>query len=84
VIIFRPAYNLRHPWTHEAACEQADSYYKGLPERFEKEAQTLASLTGWDIETIRATMRTSGQPSDIQPEQDSRPWWEQMWEEQAR
>lgn len=79
---FQASYNLRHPWTENTSCEQAKAYYDALPERFEKEAQNLASLTGWDGDVIRKTMQDKGQPFDIHPTEDARPWWEQMWENQ--
>lgn len=52
---FQARYVLRHPAKVEPdACPAAARYLKAVAERKEKEAQALASLTGWDIETIRA------------------------------
>lgn len=52
---FQTRYVLRHPAKVEpSACPAAAGYLKAVAERKEKEAQALASLTGWDIETIRA------------------------------
>ena len=73
---FQGRYVLRHPYTGDARCEAVERYRAGLPERFEKEAQTLASLTGWDIETIRKSMNAAGQPFDKPP---SEPWWRSLW-----
>lgn len=77
---FQGRYVMRHPWTEEAECEEATAYYKGLNERFEKEAKTLANLTGWKISDIRKKMEENGQSFDMKPTKDTRPWWEQMWE----
>ena len=73
---FQGRYVLRHPYKGEARCEAAERYRAGLPERFEKEARTLANLTGWDIETIREDMNAAGQPFDEPP---SEPWWRRLW-----
>src|SRR6202012_3670591 len=51
---FQGRYVLRHLWRGEAKCDAAREYVKSLPQRREKEAETLASLTGWKIEEIRA------------------------------
>jgi hypothetical protein len=44
---------------------QADAklftYRASLPERFKKEAQNLAGLTGWDVKDIRTRMEAAGQ-----------------------
>jgi hypothetical protein len=71
---FQGRYVLRHPWTGESSCEQADVYRKSLPERQEREAQVLASLTGWDIRAIREKMELD--PSIPTVEQK---WWERLW-----
>jgi hypothetical protein len=54
---FQGRYVLRHPWTGAPSCEAAKDYLKGLPNREEKEAEGLASLTGWDIAAIRAKLK---------------------------
>jgi len=76
---FQGRYVMRHPWSGEASCEAATSYYKGLADRFEKEAKTLANLTGWDIADIRKKMEENGQSFDMKPTTDDTPWWEKMW-----
>jgi hypothetical protein len=76
---FQGRYVMQHPWKGEASCQAADSYYEGLGERFEKEAKTLANLTGWDIAMIRRKMEENGQASDMKTKIDGTPWWEQMW-----
>ena len=81
---FQGRYVMHHPWTEVAECQEAESYYSQLPARFDKEAQNLANLTGWKIANIRAKMKKSGQPFDIKPFSDERPWWEKMWEEEEK
>ena len=70
---YQGRYVLRHPWQGDADCSAASEYRASLPKRFEKEAQTLANLTGWDIDDIRNKMGESGQSFDQPAEKD--PWW---------
>lgn len=77
---FQGRYVLRHPWEGDVDCEQARNYLQGLPARFEKEARTLANLTGWNIVDIRRKMEKSGQSATgILPEGDPEPWWKRIW-----
>ena len=71
---FQGRYVLRQPWDGDSTCEQADRYRQALPARHEKEAQQLASLTGWDINAIREKMELDplGPP-------EKRKWWERLW-----
>lgn len=50
---FQGRYVLRHPWKGSSTCAAADEYRRQLAQRQEKEAQTLAWLTGWDVNEIR-------------------------------
>ena len=68
---FQGRYILRHPWNGTPEqCAEARPYFEELTRRREREAQTLASLTGWDIAEIRVKMRL-GTP---------RRWWEEIWD----
>ncbi|MEZ5918946.1 MAG: hypothetical protein R3D66_03200 [Alphaproteobacteria bacterium] len=60
-------------------CEAGEQYLQSLPERFEKEAQNLSQLTGWEIAGIREKMDNAGQPFEVQPMPEPRPWWEKIW-----
>ena len=73
---FQGRYVLRHEWKGEGTCDAAAQYRRSLPERREREAQTLASLTGWDINDIRRQNRAGPAP-------DSTPlkWWERIWKQ---
>jgi hypothetical protein len=82
---FQGRFVLRHPWRgKEASCEAAKEYLRRLPERAEVEAQTLANLTGWDIEEIRQRtgyividVKLDDQGSQSTQEQ---PWWRRLWD----
>jgi hypothetical protein len=53
---FQGRYILRHAFKGEAKCDAGQQYKRTLPQRFEKEAQTLAQLTNWRISDIRTKM----------------------------
>ena len=72
---FQGRYVLRHPWKGSpTACPAAKGYFESLKRRREKEALSLASLTGWDIDKIRKEMGEDGGPAP-EPER----WWENLW-----
>jgi hypothetical protein len=73
---FQGRYVMRHPYKGEAKCEAGEDYRANLPRRFESEAQTLATLTGWDVDDIRTKMKGAGQSFDP-PKKDK--WWERLW-----
>lgn len=80
---FQGRYVLRHPWTGTADCGPSRAYLQGLPDRFEREAQTLASLTGWNINTIRTKMKENGQVAQALPSnRPADPWWKRLWQRQ--
>jgi hypothetical protein len=72
---FQGRYVLRHPWQGEATCDGAKDYLSTLPQRFEREAQTLANLTGWKIGKIRDRMDLDRPPTSG----DSGSWWQRLW-----
>jgi hypothetical protein len=72
---FQGRYVLRHAWAGDGTCRAADDYRRTLPDRFEREAQTLATLTGWEIEGIRDRMGFDG-PA---PTSTDEPWWKRIW-----
>ncbi|MEM8770863.1 MAG: DUF2330 domain-containing protein [Pseudomonadota bacterium] len=73
---YQGRYVLRHPYQGDSQCEAAKTYRAGLPKRFEQEAQTLANLTGWEIDDIRAKMNAGEQFFET-PQKD--PWWKRLW-----
>jgi hypothetical protein len=74
---FQGRYILRHAFTGEMACEAGQQYHQSLPQRYEREAQTLTSLTGWDIGEIRAEMKEYGTDPSKAP--TPQPWWKSLW-----
>ncbi len=52
-VFIQGRYVINHPWRGKPKTEAAKAYFKELPKRFEEEAKTTASLTGWPIEQIR-------------------------------
>ncbi|WP_411819958.1 DUF2330 domain-containing protein [Hyphococcus formosus] len=73
---FQGRYVLRHPYKGDAQCDAAKQYRAELPKRFEQEAQTLANLTGWEIDDIRKKMSENEQ-SFTPPEKEN--WWDRLW-----
>ena len=69
---------MRHPFKGKVACDQGRRYMRELSTRQEKEAQTLASLTGWDINEIRKKMglnQAKGKPEDES-------WWDKIFDDE--
>ena len=71
---FQARYILRHAWTGTDECAAAAAYRQQLRDRYEHEAQTLASLTGWSIDEIRHKMKidSAAAPSE-------RKWYQRLW-----
>jgi hypothetical protein len=72
---FQTRYVIHQPWKGDInACDEAKTYYSQLPVCYEREAQTLASLTGWDIADIRKNI-------DFTPvaATGAKPWWSNLW-----
>lgn len=68
---FQGRYILRHHFTGMSTCSAGRQYQRDLPRRFEQEAQTLARLTGWQIQDIRRKLP--------QVQIQSWSWWQQLW-----
>jgi hypothetical protein len=71
---FQARYILRHPWTGGDECPAATAYRQQLRERYEREAQTLATLTGWNIGEIRKAMNIAALPTS-----DEKKWYQRLW-----
>ena len=69
---FQGRYVLRHDWSGGDTCPAAEQYRRSLPDRHERQAQTLASLTGWKIEDIR---KQAGLPAAA----EEVAWWRRIW-----
>jgi hypothetical protein len=68
---FQGRYVLTHPFKGELSCAAGRQYTRSLPARFEKEAQTLANLTSWNISDVRKKMSLQ------QPIPET--WWRKLW-----
>jgi hypothetical protein len=69
---FQGRYVLRHEWKGDDSCEAAQRYRAELPQRREREAQNLATLTGWDINEIRKNMGVAAPAEPLK-------WWQRLW-----
>jgi hypothetical protein len=75
---FQGRYVLRHPFTGTATCDAAKGYFQELGTRHEREAQQLATLTGWPIADIRTKMGPAQGPGQGDAA-DLQPWWRRFW-----
>ena len=73
---FQARYILRHPWTGTDDCPAATAYRQQLRERYERQAQTLANLTGWNIGEIRKQMNITSLPAP-----DEKKWYQRLWQD---
>jgi hypothetical protein len=71
---FQGRFVLRHPWTGTATCDATAAYRQSVWDRQQQEAQRLASLTGWQLATIRTKMGLGGRPP-VEPAA----WWQRIW-----
>ncbi|MFO1413264.1 MAG: DUF2330 domain-containing protein [Burkholderiales bacterium] len=70
---YQARYVLRHPWAGSAdACQAAGPYFDAVRARQEREAQTLAALTGWPLPEVRSRMPL--------PAKAPARWWESLWQ----
>jgi hypothetical protein len=71
---YQARYVLQHPWKGSPeACSAAGNYFKQVRERENREAQTLADLTGWDLGGIMKNVGLTEVPSQSQ-------WWKGLWD----
>jgi hypothetical protein len=71
---FQARYILQHPYQGPSECSAMDDYRDRLRDRRTKEAETLASLTGWSMQDIRKKMGPDG--ADVK---NPRPWYRRLW-----
>ena len=74
---FQGRYVLRHPWTGEAACEAGQAYKRELPRRLDRDAQTLARLTAWNLADVRQKMNIPRGGGESPPAEVK--WWQRIW-----
>ena len=78
---FQGRFVIRHAWKGSADCAATAEYRRALRERQSREAETLASLTGWSIDRIRRKIPTLVEPSE--PAEDPA-WWDRLWKTGSR
>ncbi|MEZ4607198.1 MAG: hypothetical protein R2865_10480 [Deinococcales bacterium] len=64
---------LQRPFTGEITCEAGADYVAEVRERQEREAQTLARITDWNINDIRSKI------PDFNPSVKVPNWWENVF-----
>ncbi|MFB2968202.1 DUF2330 domain-containing protein [Aerosakkonema sp. BLCC-F183] len=69
---FQGRYILRHAFEGETNCAAGQQYKRALATRFEQEAQTLAKLTGWNINEIRKKLPVT--------QTQQTPFWRNIWQ----
>jgi hypothetical protein len=70
---YQGRYVMRHPFKGKITCDAGKQYVRTLSDRQEKEAQTLASYTGWDINEIRKKMGLNKTPNKEES------WWDKIF-----
>ncbi|NEO30798.1 MAG: DUF2330 domain-containing protein [Symploca sp. SIO3C6] len=70
--LFQGRYILRHPYQGEINCPAGREYKRSLNQRLEREVQTLAKLTRWNIKDIR-------QKANL-PQGRRVRWWRELWQ----
>ncbi len=72
---FQARFVIRHAFAGPTRCAEGRRYRDvTLPARREREAATLAKLTGWTIADIRARM------GSLPAGGGEAPWWERLWQ----
>jgi hypothetical protein len=74
---FQARYVLRRPFRGEVSCEQGKRYLAELDTRHQREAETLADLTGWSLGTITQKMGKDAPPKVEAG--DGGTWYEKLW-----
>ncbi len=71
---YQARYVMQHPWSGSAnACPAAKNYFVQLRQRKIEEAETLAELTGWNLDSILKKAGLSG--GEV-----THPWWQKIWQ----
>ncbi len=75
---FQGRFVLRHPWRGKADCDAAKAYLENQPKTLAAQAETLANLTGWDVNRIRMRMEL---PEAQTRELGGKKWYQNIWKE---
>ena len=80
---YQGRYVLRHPWRGDyGQCEEAGQYAETLVTRWDQEAESLAKLTGWELEEIKQKMADGGFSASAVGVSEPKPkknWWQRLW-----
>lgn len=80
---YQGRYVLRHPWRGDyGQCEAAGEYAESLVERWDTEADSLAKLTGWELDEIKQKMAEGGFSAaaiGVSEPKPKRKWWHRLW-----
>jgi len=80
---YQGRYVLRHPWRGDyGQCEEAGQYAETLVTRWDTEAESLAKLTGWELEEIKQKMADGGFSASAVGVSEPKPkkkWWQRLW-----
>lgn len=74
---FTARWTVRTPWAGRADCDAARRYRMDLEDRRDRECETLAVLTGWDLADIRAKAGLDGGRDTRLTALDR--WWTRLW-----
>jgi hypothetical protein len=70
---FQGKYVMTHLYKGEGSCKELKAYRKSIPNKLEKEAQNLASLTGRNITSVRQKMKIAS------PKEKESNWIDNLW-----
>ncbi len=73
--LFQGRYVIRHPFRDQISCDAGKNYQQAVKNRQETEAQTLANLTGWDLNAIRRKIDFI----NVDSNNSNQPWWRNLW-----
>ena len=73
--LFQGRYVIRHPFREQISCDAGKDYQQAIKNRQQTEAQTLANLTGWNLNEIRNKIDFI--TVDFHNSDD--PWWRKLW-----
>ncbi|MDX1977790.1 MAG: DUF2330 domain-containing protein [Pseudanabaenaceae cyanobacterium bins.68] len=71
--LFQGRYILRHPYRGKSTCAADVVYRKQVRDRQEREAETLAQLTGWNLQDLRRKSNITENRANNQP------FWRRFW-----
>ncbi len=76
---FQGRYVMHHPWQGATTCA-AREYWSQVRDRQGREATALASLTGWDLASIRNRQDPRATLPAALDESEPRSWWQRLWQ----